>query len=290
MSKKVSSFVSTQVEVPEETDPVGEMLMPYFPGVKEKMRLAGIDKSPYVFVGEIGRNIVIYTLFFWLVSIVLFFPYIDLVWLLLFLPIFLILFFLYFKVYPDFAIIVRSKKIDEQLVFACRHIIISLRSGMSLFDALVGVTEGYGEVSNLFKGIVDSMMTGTPTSQAFRQAIAHCPSQAAKRVLLQVANSVASGANLADSLEAVVEQLAREQIIELKSYGQKLNPLILFYLIFGIVFPPLLIAFSIIIMSVMSNGSTGFSSAMLWPFLILIVLIQLLFVAVANGMRPRYQI
>ena len=285
----VTSYVSTPARVKKGKNIYGELLLPYFPGLKEKLEMADISESAQDFALKLGKMILISTLLFSIITIAIFFN--SLSWLsLLSIPIYLLLAFLYFRYYPNVLVLKKKREIESELIFAARHIIISLRSGMTLFDSIVGVSYDYGETSKVFKKVVDKVLLGVPMTQALKEVAEKCPSRAMNRVLLQINNSLVSGANIADSLEVIVEQIAKEQVLELKAYGQKLNPLILFYLIFGIVFPPLFIAFLVTLVSVISGSKIALGGAFLWIFMVIIGIIHFLFFAAVEGSRPKYYV
>ena len=196
--------------------------------------------------------------------------------------------FFYFMMYPSVMVLKRKKAIDYELVFAVRHLLIGLRSGMPLFDAMVGVSRGYGEVSREFNRIVEKVTLGTPIAQAIREVVQTNPSPSFRRIMIQLANSVGSGADIADSLEVVLNQVFKEQIIELKAYGQKLNPLIMFYMIFGIIFPSLGLAFAIILFSFVGSGRFTLNAPVLLLFLLMVGVVQFMFLSMVETSRPRY--
>ncbi len=191
---------------------------------------------------------------------------------------------------PRVRIIKRGKEIDKEIVFAGRHLLIELRSGVTLFDAMLGISNEYGEVSREFSKIVEKITLGVPTSVALHEVAEKSPSTYFKRIVLQIANSIASGSDVADSLEAVLEQVAKEQMIQLKAYGQKLNPLVMFYMLFGIVIPSLGVAFMIIVFSVVGVGFESMGLTFMAGMLGVIILLQYLFLSVAQSSRPNFDL
>ncbi|VVB98141.1 Type II secretion system (T2SS), protein F [uncultured archaeon] len=196
--------------------------------------------------------------------------------------------FMYMMFYPDAMISRRQRDIEAELVFAGRHVLIALRAGMPLFDSLVGVSSGYGAVSEEFRKVIDKINLGVPMGQAVREAGANSPSNEFSRIMMQLSNAISSGADVANSLEVVLTQISKEQAISLKAYGQKLNPLVMFFMIFGIIFPSLGVAFAIILFSLVSGGTIGLSPSSLFYVLAFIALVQFIFLSVMESSRPRY--
>lgn len=270
---------------------ISDAILPYFPTMRKKMVLAEMADTPESFMDKvvfmtifsaIALSLLTFMIFdmagvsdVLLFSIILFFLYIFLC-------------FFYFMMYPSVMVLKRRKAIDYELVFAIRHLLIGIRSGMPLFDAMVGISRGYGEVSREFNKIVEKVTLGTPIAQAIREVVQTNPSPAFRRIMIQLANSVGSGAVVADSLEVVLDQVFKEQIIELKAYGQKLNPLIMFYMIFGIIFPSLGLAFAIILFSFLGSGKFTLNAPVLLMFLFMVGVIQFMFLSMVETSRPKY--
>ncbi len=202
----------------------------------------------------------------------------------------LFFFFNYFMFLPDVKIIKRVRQIDYNLVFAGRHLLIALKSGLPLFDSLLGLTSGYGEVSIEFKKIVEKITLGMPPNQAMKEVATKNPSMAFRRIIFQLVNAMSSGSDLTDSLAVVLDQVSKEQIITLKTYGQKLNPVVMFFMIFGIIFPSLGIAFAIILFSFMGIGKDVFNSSILFLIFLGVGILQFLFLSYIESSRPRYSI
>jgi flagellar protein FlaJ len=213
----------------------------------------------------------------------------NLLWLILVGVVAVFAVFNYLMIYPDASLMKRKRELDYEIVFAGRHILIALKSGMPLFDTFVGTSTGYGEVSKELKKVVDKIVVGVPSTQAIREVAQQTPSKYFSRVMQQIANSLASGADVADSLEAVLDQISKEQMILLKEYSQKLTPMVMFYMLFGIIVPSIGVVLAVALMSVLT-GETQFSSIVLLPIFLLIVLVQFLFLGVIESSRPKYLI
>ncbi len=206
------------------------------------------------------------------------------------LPVFFYLSFEYFLMQPRVVIKRRGRKIDQELVFAGRHLLIELRSGVMLYDAMLGITRDYGEVSKEFNKIVEKVTLGVPMTIAMHDVAEHCPSSYFRRVLLQMANSLTSGSDVTDSLENVLNQVSQEQIIELKAYGQKLNPLVMFYMIFGVIMPSLGVAFLIILLSFVGTGLAGYGVGIMAGIFFFVTIVQFMFLTVVENSRPSFDL
>jgi flagellar protein FlaJ len=280
--------------------PLGEILASRFPDLKRKLKIADMEDNPVEFMEKvvsstalISAGLLIVTYLFLYESIlmnlkadtVLFAAEVVL-------PLVLIpmVIFAYLMLYPEAAIIRRQKEMDYEIVFAGRHIVIALKSGMPLFDTFVGASSGYGPVSKEFAKIVDQVVLGVPVTQAIRDVTQYNPSKYFTRILMQIANALSSGADVGDSLETVLDQISKEQLISLKEYSQKLTPIVMFYMVFGIIVPSLGIVLATVVLSAISGGKIGFSSGLLVVVFFMIMLIQYLFLGFIESSRPKYLI
>lgn len=266
---------------------LSDKLLPYFPALRKKLTIAEMDKTAEEFMDWVLLNSFIYTLVFVILfGVLLYIQFIPPYYALVLVPLLLPVFFYYFFHYPDVLMYRKRREIERDLVFAVKHIIIEVSSGVPLFDAIVGVTKGYGKVSEEFERIVERVTLGEPLTHVLRDVSNKTPSPAFQRVLIQIANAAVSGSDVAKSLEVVANQIAKEQLISLKEYGQKLNPLIMFYLILSVIFPSLGISFLIVLLSFVSQVSFPFYYLLLVA--LLIGLFQFLFLAYVESSRPRY--
>ncbi len=266
---------------------LAEVLSPRFPLLKKKLTLANIHYSPTVFLERVLLSTLFVSLGL-LIATAIFFLQTNTWFGYLIIPLIVypIVVFKYLMLYPDALIIKRRRAIDYELVFAGRHMVIALKSGMPLFDSLVGVRKGYGEVSKEFDKIVEMVTLGTPLSQAIREVAAVNPSQYFVRILMQIANSLSSGADVGESLEVVLNQISEEQKIQLKEYGQKLTPIVMFFMVFGIIMPSIGIVLITVIFSVLGGGKV--TSSILILIAAFITITQLLFVGLIESSRPKY--
>ena len=75
-----------------------------------------------------------------------------------------------------------------------------------------------------------------------------------KRVLWQVSNGMRAGSDMGIVIRQGIRSLGEEQAIQIQSYGAKLNPLIMFYMLMAVIMPALGITFLIIISSLLDVG------------------------------------
>jgi pilus assembly protein TadC len=107
-----------------------------------------------------------------------------------------------------------------------------------------------------------------------------------RRVLWQIINSMTTGADVATSLNTAIEQIVREQKIELSEYGRRLNPLAMFYMIVAVILPSIGVTMFVILISFLS---IKMSLSMLLMIAGLMGFIQFLFYTVVKSSRPASQ-
>jgi len=269
---------------------LAEYLLHHSYDLKNKLKMAGIKKTPIEYIEEVIGKTIVLSLFLLVLSALIFFIVkIDYVWLVPLVLVFPVVSYNYWMLYPDALIEKRKRELDYEILFAGRHILIALRSGLPLFDTFVSASTGYGEVSVEIKKIVDRIIVGVPATQAIREVAQEVPSKYFSRVMLQIANSLSSGSDVGNSLEAVLEQISKEQVVQLKEYSQKLTPTVMFYMLLGIIVPSIGVVLASAFVSVFTAGkTTGYGSATLIPVFLIIVIIQFLFLGIIESTRPKY--
>ena len=188
---------------------------------------------------------------------------------------------------PRMLVRKRARKIEEDLPYALRHLLIQVKSGVPLYHAMVAVSEGYGEASHEFREIIEQINTGRSQTEALEDSISKNPSLPLRRALWQLLTAIKTGADLTKSLESTVEEILQEQLISIKKYGQELNPWTLFYMMFGVIVPSLGITF---LMILASFTGLQIGAEMLAVALFMLLVFQYFFVQVVKNKRPSVKI
>jgi len=259
-----------------------------FPNLRKKLEMADMKIDPRDFISKvlmnsIGTSLLVIFFIFLLGSSLQIPP--ELI-VLLFPVVFFIIFIMGIGA-VDVRINQRGREVERDVLFAGRDMLIALKSGAPLFNALVGVRKDYGATSREFAKIVEKIDTGVPAEIALQEAYENNKSQSFRRVILQILISLRSGSDIATGLEATLGQISQEQIIEIRRYGQKLNPIAMFYMLFAIILPSLGVAIGVILSSFVSL-TIDFS--ILVFILIFIGLIQYTFISIIKSSRPSFDI
>lgn len=202
----------------------------------------------------------------------------------------LIAFFIFFQVFMrivDVKIRKQAKDIDRDVLFAGRFLLIKLNSGKPLINSIIDASNSYGVANQYFKEIVRDIELGTPLEEALEKASRYSPSEKMRRILFQISNALKIGVDVTNFLEAILDEIAEEQLLEIKTYGRKLSGITLFYMLFAVVIPSLGITMFIAITSLI-NIKVDF--ALFVVFLFGLILIELMFISIFKGIRPNVNI
>lgn len=186
--------------------------------------------------------------------------------------------------YPKRQINSAAKNVERDILFAARDMIISLRSGLPLFNAITSISTGYGDASKEFAKIVEKVQIGTPLEDAIDQTVADSKSPSFKRIMIQAAVSIRAGADVTSALQSVIDQLSQERVIELRRYGQRLNAIAMFYMLFGIIVPSMGIAVLSILTTFIAIFTIDFT--VLEFALVGIFFLQIIFLLMVTSSRP----
>ena len=210
------------------------------PDLKHKLKKAGMDYKPEDFIRRTFLSAFYMTtgLVISLALILAKFEALKSI-MIVFVPIIFVIFFSYLLKLPDVKISKKEKGITREIVFAGRHLVIELESGVPLYNAMINVSKNYEVIGAYFKEIIEKINFGTSVEDALTEAVEYIPSNDFRRLLWQILNSVRTGSDVARSLTSVIEQIAREQTIEVSKYSKKLNPFAMLYMIIAVILPSL---------------------------------------------------
>ncbi len=179
-----------------------------------------------------------------------------------------------------------GKRAENDILFAARDMIVSMRSGLPLFNAMATVSVGYGSASKEFEKIIDRVQLGMSMDQAIEEVSEKSQSPTFKRLMLQASTSIKVGSDVVSAIQEVINDVSQERIIELRRYGQKLNAIAMFYMLFGVIFPSMGLAVASIMSTFISffpiNNNTLIIAAIGIGFL------QFVFLKMVSSSRPSF--
>ncbi|MEK6908900.1 MAG: type II secretion system F family protein [Nanoarchaeota archaeon] len=188
--------------------------------------------------------------------------------------------------YPKILADKQQKGIERNLLPAMEDILIQLSSGVPLFTILVNVSSsGYGQLSIEFKKAVKKINAGLPQIEVIDEMGKKNHSILFRKALWQISNGMKAGSNITEVVRDIIHSLNEEQYLQLQTYGNKLNPLIMFYMLTSIILPALAITFLTIISSVV-NLPEATTIGMFVGLYIMSVLVQIMFLGAIRTAKP----
>lgn len=256
----------------------------FFPTLKSELRIAHL---PYTPAEYINKNLK-FTVAAAAASTLLFFFVLQKAKLPQFLlaPIFIILLVLLFG-YSLLTLKAKIKKrereINKEVLFIGRHLLVKLYSGRPLLNALIETSTSRGVASKYIAEIVDDIETGNTIEDALKNAMVYSPSEKLRKILFHINNALQLGIDVTKPLESVLEEITREEELEINKYGKKLNTLVIFYMLAAVIVPSLGMAMFIVISSFISFpiSKTGLLAVVFF-----IVVLQFIFIALFKSIRP----
>ncbi|MFH1391216.1 MAG: type II secretion system F family protein [Candidatus Diapherotrites archaeon] len=186
--------------------------------------------------------------------------------------------------YPKIILKKKVRSIERNLVFALRTILVEIKSGVTLFDAINIVAEGdNGQVSIEFKKAVEKIETGKFQEIALEEMGENNPSLYFRRTIWQLVNGLKAGSDVSQIMQSLVDDLSKEKSNQVRKYGNSLKLLSLLYMMLGAIIPSLGLTF-LIILSVFPQINIG--EEVFWGMLVFIAIGQFMFLGIIKSSRP----
>ncbi|MBI2659220.1 type II secretion system F family protein [Candidatus Woesearchaeota archaeon] len=256
----------------------------FFPALKSELRIAHLPYTPIQYVNKNLKATALYAFAF----TALFFFVLQKANLPVFLlaPVFIILFILIFEyslISVKAKIRQREREINKEVTFVGRYLLVKLYSGRPLLNALIETASSRGIASKYIKEVVDDIDTGNTIEEALSNAMIYSPSDKLRRILFHINNALQLGIDVTKPLESVLEEITREEELEIKKYGKKLNTLVIFYMLAAVILPSLGVAMLIVISSFINFPLT---LKVLFVLVFFIVVLQFIFITLFKSIRP----
>jgi flagellar protein FlaJ len=171
-----------------------------------------------------------------------------------------------------------ATRVDQELIFALRNLLIQLSSGTSLFEAIRAISKSnYGQVSIEFGNVVKDIGSGMSETNALEKLAFRTKSDVLKKSIWHIITTIKSGGSVANSLNSQIEELVAQQSDAIRNYAAELNLWTLVYLIIAAAMPSLGVTFLVIASSI-SSGGIGKDSVLLIALLGAFVQVGLIFI------------
>ncbi len=188
--------------------------------------------------------------------------------------------------YPKVYFNRKQRGLERNLMPALEDMLVQLSSGVPLFNIMVNISiSDYGEISTEFKKAVRKINAGVPQIDVLEEIGERNSSSYFKRTIWQISNGMKSGSDISEVIKSSLKLLNEEQVIQIQDYGNKLNPLIMFYMLITIILPALAITFMTIISSMI--GLDKYVTMMMYAGMFAFtIFIQIMFLGAIRSSRP----
>lgn len=189
-------------------------------------------------------------------------------------------------IYPKVYNSRRQRDIERNLIPALSDIHVQLTSGVPLFSILVNISSSdYGALSDEFNKAVKKIHAGFPESEVLEELGESNKSPFFRRALWQISNGMRAGSDIAIIIKESIRSLSEEQLIQIQNYGNKLNPLIMFYMLISVILPALSITFLTVLSSLIQlpQSTTFFLFSGMFAG---VIFLQVMFLGIMKSLRP----
>ncbi len=181
----------------------------------------------------------------------------------------------------------RAIDIDREVLFAGRFILIKLHSGKPLVNALTEAANSYGVANKYFAEIIKDIEVGTSLEDAIERAMNNSPSMAFRKILFQIHNALRLGIDVTQSLEAVLEDITEDQLLQIKRYGKKLPSVTLLFMVLAVVFPSLGMTIATVLLT-FTNITMNMTTYLV--VILFLIILNFMFITMFKGIRPKVNI
>jgi pilus assembly protein TadC len=195
------------------------------------------------------------------------------------------LFFILLLLYPSILVKKISAKKNKNVLFALREIVLSVESGITLFDSLknVSTVNDYGFVADDFRRVVKKIESGYSEKEALQEIAMTNQNEYMKRAAWQITNSIETGSQVGPTLGTVIDALEKEIYREIRMYSSNLNFIMLIYLLGAAALPSIGIAF-LVLLSLF--GGLGVDTGTIGLLVGTSVVFQIVVIGYVSSTRP----
>ncbi|MCA9486608.1 type II secretion system F family protein [Candidatus Woesearchaeota archaeon] len=173
----------------------------------------------------------------------------------------------------DVWVVKEARALEGDLLFVSEFFLVSLESGLPLGNSIQRLSTVKRPGGRFFYRLYADFKTGKDLEQAITDAAGYSASDNLKILLKRLKDSLDVGVDLKEVLENFIDEMSEKKIIEIRAYSKRLNPIVMMYLLLGIVLPSLGVTFFILGAS-MLNVTSGFLQLILLGIFLFMLLFQ----------------
>ncbi|MDO8427991.1 MAG: type II secretion system F family protein [Candidatus Diapherotrites archaeon] len=289
MTIKIPFNFWTEIQIEKMDKPwmdIGAGLEKGFPNLKIELEQAGINYSTQTYLGIASSLFAVYASVFAVVftGVLLFTG--SMFWFLgIFAGILLgLLVGIQVVFFPKILIKRKVREIEQNLIYAVRTLLIQVKSGVGLFQAMnIVAEEEYGVLSQEFKKTVQKINSGIHQDDALQEMALDNPSPSLRKVIWQIINGIKGGAEISYVLQESLNSMVRDQLIDIRKYGSQLRLDSLIYMMIGVILPALGLTFLIVLGSIPQIQIT---EIFFWGLLAGVIIMNYFFIGIMKSRRP----
>lgn len=171
--------------------------------------------------------------------------------------------------YIDVQISKFGREIDSDLLFVAEYFLVTLEGGLPLGNSIRRLSLLDRPGGRFFNRIYLDFKTGKDLEIALNDASIYSPSISLKKFLKKLKDSLEIGVDLKSILENFISEFSEKKVIEIQSFSKKLNPIIMIYLLLGIVLPSLGVTFFILFAAIADISSDLLKYILIFIFLLM---------------------
>jgi len=158
------------------------------------------------------------------------------------------------KSYPSSQVKGRSDNFGRALPFALKHMATQLVSGSGLLETMRSVGRSdYGVLSEEFRRAILEIDRGASVEEAFERMNLRIESEGLIKTSRQIASTLRTGGNLADTLKIISEEISMDMRMKLKDFIETLNMFGMMFM-FIVIVAPVLMTTLVVAMGIAMSG------------------------------------
>ena len=192
--------------------------------------------------------------------------------------------FLYYALYPKIFAGKIKERVDQELVFVLKDMLVQISSGVPLLDSMQIIARSdYGIVSSEFEETARQIGVGIPIEDALQNMALRTESEFMRKAIWQLVNGYKAGASLKNVLRNLVESMVVAQTNEIRSYAQELNMWILVYMMLAVAAPTIGATLMVVLSAV---AGVGITPALFVTMILTVLVVQIVLIGFVKSRRP----
>ncbi len=160
-----------------------------------------------------------------------------------------------------------GREIENDLLFILEYLLVSLESGLPIGNAIENLSKINRPGAHFFKRIYTEFKTGKSFKESLAEGVDFAPSKSVKQLIKKIKDSTEVGVDLEGVLVNFIKESSDQKLLAIKSFSKKLNPIIMMYLLLGIVLPSLGVTFFILAASLLEMTPSMLRIVLVFIFL-----------------------